>query len=623
MSRGKSSTKKDDGAKRDSGASAQLQSRLRAEKAELLKAALLGTYRYELAEPEAAGGLQSLYTKLYEKSGETDAPHQLLSLAGVYFFRHRVGTQPLQVLGGEREAVAGAANGPETQPPCNTLASQNLAALLWGYSPDLLSEFLSVLAATNQRIPDQYLPTVLARGAKTTNVRSLILPVLDHTGRWLAAQNPEWSYATALAATDEGARGLLQTLPHAKRQSFLRQLRHSDPALARKILQSQWKSTVNADRATYIKVLNDGLSLEDESFLEQALDDRNSVVRRKAAELLAMLPGSQLCSRVTERAEGFLNWEPESENRIVVRFPKEITPQMVRDGVMIRKLRDESRVRAYLMKEIVGAIPLSHWTTTWDASPDEIIAATRSSRWPRTLKQAFVIAAERQRDIEWAKALLANDNYGVSTIRLINLLPIEACEQILLTVGQDEIDKLSAEPDDTNDDVQDAPKPPLNKESIFVRILRKRKDPWTEQIFMLWLDRLTAHIDYDLAERAKADEEKKRNADSATPEPKAAQSKTIQPKTTQPTTILPKATQQPPIPLTGNRSGDTATSIDPILRLLIRQSGRCCPVELTPHVVETMRPYGVEFTVWRPIVQELISTIKFRQAMITNLKGAK
>lgn len=583
--------------KRTNDAATPVQQSVVNERAELLKAALLGTQRYELSELGAESGIRSLYTKLGAGQTEHDAPHLLLSLAGAYFLRQRAGTQPHRILGGDRETGSGAAPIDESLLPCNTLAGQNLAAILWGYSPDLLTEFLSVLAESEQRIPDQYLPTVLARGAKTTALRAAILPVLGQTGKWLANQNSEWAYATEDAATFEGLQALMRTLPHTKRQPLLRQLRRTKPELARDILHSQWKSTSNADRAAYIKVLSDGLSIGDEPFLEQALDDRNNVVRRKAAELLAMLPESQLCQRMINHAEGFLNWEPEDENRIVVRFPTEITPQLVRDGVMIRKLRDESRVRAYQMKEMIGAIPLSHWTMTWQASPDEIIAAARSSRWPRTMKQAFVIAAERQRDVAWAKALLADDKFGVSSIRLINLLPIEECEAILLGAEKYEAKDDSAEETD---------KPPLDKESLLVRILRKRKDPWTEQIFLLWLERLVAHLDYDLAERAKEERSKQRAAKG----PKKEAAEESKPKT-----------QQTPVPLTNVAPGRSATTVDPILRLLIRQSGRCCPVDLTPHVVEKLRPYSVEFTVWRPIIQELISTIKFRQAMLKNLRS--
>lgn len=590
------------------------QNSISTEKAELLKAALLGTQRYELSALGADDGLKALYEKLGADGAETDAPHLLLSLAGAHFLRQRAGTKPYRVLGSERDAdgLKGDAAA-EVQSPCGGLAGQNLAAILWGYSPDLLPEFLAALAETGQRVPEQYLPTLLARGAKTTAVRSAILPVLGQTGRWLANQNPEWAYATGDAATHEGAQALLRTLPHAKRQPYLRQLRHTNPPLARDILQSLWKLISNSDRAAYVKVLSDGLSIADEPFLEQALDDRNNVVRRKAAELLAMLPESQLCSRVTERAEGFLNWEPESENRIVVRFPKEITPQMVRDGVMIRKLRDESRVRAYLMKEIVGAIPLSHWTTTWQTSPNEIIAAARSSRWPRTLKQAFVIAAERQKNVEWAKALLADDKYGVSSIRLINLLSIEDCETILLDAEKYEVEKDAA----ARDAGETSPKPPLSKDSLFVRILRKRREPWTEQIFKRWLDRLVEHLDYDLALRASEEQSKKRAATEAVTEVAKDAAKEAD------KDRKPKNKQHNPAGLTGVAPSRNATTVDPILRLLIRQSGRCCPVELVPQVVDRLRPYSIEFTVWRPIIQELISTIKFRQTMLKNIKVAE
>jgi len=570
------------------------------DKNELVKAALLGTQRYNLAELDPESQLGQLYVQLDSAA----PPHRLLSIAGAYFLRQRAGEQPSRVSSPrtfEMEPDPNLhADKAQQLAACNKLASQSLAAILWGYAPDLLGEFLIALHKYNQRLPQQHLPTVLARGEKSVPIRSLILPVLGSSGRWLATKNPVWSYATERATTWDGAVDLLRRLPTTKRQGFYRQLRKSHPTLAREILSNQWKSITSAQRASYIKLIDESLSVEDEDFLELALNDRNHVVRRKAAELLAKVPGSKLGQRMIDNTRGFIIWSPEKEMKITVSFPKEITPQLIRDGVLVRTLRDESRVRSYQMQEMVGAIPLTHWTSTWDVTPTEIVAALHASRWPRTLKQSFVKAAERQKNIEWAKVLLADDKYGVSSIRLINLLSIEECETILRAEGGAEFE-------------------PLTKASLLVRVLRKRTEPWPMSLASLWFEQLVQHLDYDLAQRAVAE---KQITDSLTA--KSEQS-VVQESIDNKASFARSHAVRPSVPkgATQKKEVNQAKSIDPILRLLIRQSGRSAPVELTQQIVDKFFPYVQEFNVWRPVLQELISTIKFRQTMLENIKKVK
>lgn len=61
---------------------------------------------------------------------------------------------------------------------------------------NLLSEYLSALAQAQRRVSTEYLANLLDCGAKTPSFRLFILPVIGETGRWLAAQNPVWHYAT-------------------------------------------------------------------------------------------------------------------------------------------------------------------------------------------------------------------------------------------------------------------------------------------------------------------------------------------------------------------------------------------------------------------------------------------
>src|SRR5437762_1943286 len=76
-----------------------------------------------------------------------------------------------------------------------------------------------------------------------------------------------------------------ETSPRAARELLLQQLRSTDPARAREQLAQTWETEGADERAAFLATFRTGLSLDDEPFLESALDDRSKVVRRTAADL--------------------------------------------------------------------------------------------------------------------------------------------------------------------------------------------------------------------------------------------------------------------------------------------------------------------------------------------------
>ena len=166
------------------------------------------------------------------------------------------------------------------------------------------------------------------------------MPLLGERGRWLAAQNPEWSWVTGTSGEGDN---VWETGDRAARLAYLRKVRETQPGRARELLISTWKVEPAEDRAAFIAVLETGLSQDDEAFLEAALDDKRKEVRRKAAALLARIPGSALVTRMTERTLPLLRFtSPESGGvmklkkskpaALEVTLPAECDKAMQRDG---------------------------------------------------------------------------------------------------------------------------------------------------------------------------------------------------------------------------------------------------------------------------------------------------
>jgi hypothetical protein len=264
-----------------------------------------------------------------------------------------------------------------------------------------------------------------------------------------------------------------------RRRAFLYQLRHTDPDLARELAASTWKAEGNGARARFMPVFGERLSMADEPFLEMLLDDRSLMVRRKAAELLASLPESRLCGRMTAVAPRLLRWK---DGRLAVNFPAAISPQMVRDGVVPRGSGNPARLRGNQLVQIVGAIPLEQWTEMWGETPVQILAAAQGSRWPRTLVKGFARAALRQRDVTWAVALLAHDFSDSTIARLVTVLPLATFEKLAQQAAQ----------------VGE----PLSKTHPLALVLRQWRADWSEGLARLWLALLLPYLGQETAEKS-------------------------------------------------------------------------------------------------------------------------
>jgi hypothetical protein len=277
----------------------------------------------------------------------------------------------------------------------------------------VLSEWLQAAATARQRVPPERLPALLDLGRKHTDLRPKIVAVLGARGCWLAAQNAHWSYA--VSGEDEK---VWQTGHRAARLSLLERLRASDPGRAHELLASTWTEEVARDRAAFLSAFGTGLSMDDESFLEQSLDDRSKTVRRVAADLLARLDGSRLCQRMTERVRPLLALEQERQGGVLSRLaqgrrlnlrvtlPETCDRDMVRDGVEPRPRQEKMGEKAWWLSQMLGAVPPHVWSQTWNQTPAKLVEAARRSEWEATLLAGWARATQQHRAADWAEALL-------------------------------------------------------------------------------------------------------------------------------------------------------------------------------------------------------------------------
>jgi hypothetical protein len=375
----------------------------------ILRAALLGTERQ--SDADAATGddaLDGAVAALEDRSAE----ERLLGTAALLDAWRRAG----------QRASRTAADPPEPAPGgeeriASPAAARVLRQLLSGSPAPLLAEWMALAGQAGVSIPHELLPAVLDFARGHAAVREDVGRVLGARGRWLAAQNPAWSFG---GGVPENAAEGWETGTAEERVRILRDLRASHPAAALALLQTTWATDAPRDRAAFVEVLAMGLGMDDEPFLESLLDDKRKEVRVAAATLLATLPGSRLVRRMTDRLvpllalhvpDGLLARLRSGRTRIDVQLPAECDKAMRRDGIEPKPGYGFGE-KAWWLHQMLAAVPPSFWTAHWGRSAAELLDAARASQEGDLLVRAWTEAAIQARDPEWAEALLRTGSDG-------------------------------------------------------------------------------------------------------------------------------------------------------------------------------------------------------------------
>ncbi|WP_328887507.1 DUF5691 domain-containing protein [Streptomyces sp. NBC_00316] len=358
-------------------------------------------------------------------TGPGTGPVALLDVAALHTVRRRAGLLPAAAAA--RPGTASA----DPRPPLPPAARHRLAQLLAdrsaptgaggrrGAAPDLTELIPQWLATANlrgYRAPAALLPGLLDAARARTDLRPQALAFAGPRGLWLAGLNPEWKFALRGSSggsplpevtAPEAVRRLWEEGLFAERVALLGAVRAHDPADALALLTSTWSTERAEDRLMFLDSLRAGLSAADEPFLEQALTDRSRNVRATAAELLSALPESALAGRMAARASSCVGPDlTAGADSVAVEAPHECDAAMQRDGVVAVPPSGRGE-RSWWLGQLVEAAPLFTWPGRFGGrTPQEIVALPVADGWAEELHAAWCRAAVRQRDREWARALL-------------------------------------------------------------------------------------------------------------------------------------------------------------------------------------------------------------------------
>jgi hypothetical protein len=404
---------------------------------EALKVALIGTERQAPIFTESAEPISRMLAELNVEERE----RTLLRASGVLTTYRRAGYRPRQT----EEPLPLPAEA-EAKPLVPAAVMQDLLVMLGGEYREALPEWLQAATERGWRVPEEHLVELLDFGRGHPESRAALLPLLGKRGRWLAAQNPDWKYALQFSLFEientpetetvgsKDVPAVWQTGTKEERVALLHRLRRFDPAQARTLVESTWKQDAPAERAEFVATFATGLSMEDEPFLENALDDKRKEVRAAAQDLLVRLPESRYCFRMWERIRplvrmqkveggsgrsqasgGLLNrvrslLTPQAppSTSIAVELPQECDRAMIRDGIEAKPPPGSIGEKTWWLMQMLSRVPLTVWTREWGETSAAIVAANRSEEWKKTLLEAWTGALRRNGDVDWAIALFSS-----------------------------------------------------------------------------------------------------------------------------------------------------------------------------------------------------------------------
>ena len=331
-------------------------------------------------------------------------------------------------------------------PRCSAASAHYLSLMFGGKFKDVLPEWLTALRDSGRRVSEEHLPALLDRASKERALRPLVVEVLGSRGRWLAAQNSAWSWASADLGPDAWETGEIE-----ERLTFLRSLRATDPGRARELLLSTWKSEYAKDREAFLQTFFVGLSDDDEPFLQEAMPypygDRSVSVWLTAGELLLQLPSSRLARRVVEQISPLLSYKETAPRGplIEVDMPDDHGEWARRNKLHIvawHPMTNDMALgeKARWLLAAVGWVPPALWCRQWGKSPAEVLEAALNGEWGEALARGFIGAAGRYGDADWVEILVLEERvrpalsqWGRHVVsRLVSKIPAERLDAIIV-----------------------------------------------------------------------------------------------------------------------------------------------------------------------------------------------
>jgi Family of unknown function (DUF5691)/SWIM zinc finger len=355
----------------------------------LVSAALLGT--------ERTGGNAPIPASVASLAAGGDTEGAILAAAGSMAVRRRAGRTTTL----DQAPVAPAAE-PDQRPELSGPAAR-YAGLALEERLSLAPEILALVRATGRRLPDEWLPNLMAL-AKQPEDAAAYVELAGPRAAWLARMLPELAGDIWWGTEEERDDAWAAARTGVARAAVVRRLRQRDLSRAREALANWWPAIPSDDRARTLEAVEEGLEPADEPFLTDALADRRADVRRTAAGLLVLLPDSALTRRIEDEARPLL-----ATGGLVRKSLKVTLPTTSEDLAALGfGGRPEAGYgeRAWLLRSLLAHVRPQRWSEWLGVDAPGLVDQASRSDEARPLLEGWIAATARFGDPIWASAIL-------------------------------------------------------------------------------------------------------------------------------------------------------------------------------------------------------------------------
>ena len=356
----------------------------------LVKIGLIGTDRSKISD--------DMTRELRRMGIEAEDPARLiLEAAATMSMMRKAGTIPREF----KEDLPPAPEKIQTD-ICGKRAVQYLNMILRRNDLAILSEFLTTLKKYKKSLPPEALPIILDKAIKAPALWQSLQPALGDRGRWLMAQNPDWSILGFTPTSDNWENGNVK-----ERAAFLRHLRSVDSTAALTRIMEVWPQENTTTRKKLLDTLKIGLSEKDDLFLSARLADKQKEIRQAATSLLSLIPGSSFNQRMVIRLKKLIKIKKSGKQSVLeIKLPDGVDDAMRKDGISASLQLYRSGNKASQLAQMIKQLPLNYWSDLTGLTAVELLPLFIKNEYAYLLLNAVTDAAILHQDIKWSKTIL-------------------------------------------------------------------------------------------------------------------------------------------------------------------------------------------------------------------------
>ncbi|MBX7226609.1 MAG: hypothetical protein K1X55_11290 [Chitinophagales bacterium] len=379
---------------------------------EIIKASLLGTEKYMYQENPFE---IDLVEKILQQN--TEKEDKFLKSAYTAFVFHEAGliapTTDIHL-----ESCL-----PETKASADERICNHLKTSLQAGN-DILFQYLIHLCIKNNWVVSRSLvPTILNKAlANKKRAESLVI-CCGETGKWLCKLNPEWEKILF----EEAEENIWETGTFGQRKAFLQASRKQDPQKALALLEEVFNKENAANREEFLSLLEENISLSDESFLASCTKDKSQKVKDKAYALLKTIRGSQINQLYLDYIKSNLILKEErkfiitKKKQFELLVPKALDEALEKTG--IAKISSEKGIKDHIfwLGQILSFVHPDDLSALYGLSATETLHLLLEYEQTTELTPYLQSAAIRFQHKDWAKILL--NQLDKPNIQLITAFP--------------------------------------------------------------------------------------------------------------------------------------------------------------------------------------------------------